>query len=122
MGLQVCALKQTEPDCDLVHPRGVGRQPADLEVESPATGGWLLTQPAVELFRRMRGAMVQNQRPCLHLPPPCLGNELLLQQGLEVDKAFALTTGAGDLALGQRVSPANTSSSLSMGMGYHIWR
>src|SRR5436305_12855737 len=102
IGLQVFALKQTEPDFDLVQPGGVGRQPEDLEVKPPATGGFLLTQPAVEWFRRMRGAIVQNQSHCVHLPPQCFGNDLLLQKGLEVDEAFALTADAVDLAIGDR--------------------
>ncbi len=104
IGLQVFALKQTEPDFDLVQPRGIGRQAEHLEVELSVTGHFLLTQPAFELFRGMGGAIVQNQGHDLDLPTQRLGNDLLLHKGLEIDKAFALPTGAVDLAIGDRES------------------
>ena len=42
IGLQVFALKQTEPDFDLVQPGGVGRQPEHLEMKPSVIGSFLL--------------------------------------------------------------------------------
>ncbi len=50
IGLQVFALKHTEPDFDLIKPGGIGRQPEHLKVQVPVTGRFLLAQPAFELF------------------------------------------------------------------------
>jgi len=74
-----------------------------LKVQPSFTGCFLLTQPAVELFRSVRGAIVQDQGHCVDLPPQGFGNDLLLHKGLEIDKAFALTAGAIDLAIGDGV-------------------
>src|SRR5258706_13900253 len=93
------ALQYTEPDFDLIEPGRIGRQPVYLKVQAPFTGALLLQEPAFELFRRMGGAIVQNQGHRVHLPPKGFGNDLLLQEGLEIDKAFALSTGSIDLAL-----------------------
>ena len=97
IGLQMFALKQTEPDFDLIQPGGVGRQPEDLKVQLSFTGCFLLTEPTFELFRSVRGAIIQDQDRGGDLPPQGFGNDLLLHEGLEIDKAFALTADAIDL-------------------------
>src|SRR2546428_8693176 len=38
IGLQVFALKHTEPDFELIEPGGIGRQPEHLKVQLPVTG------------------------------------------------------------------------------------
>jgi len=82
-------------------------------VQSPFTGAFLLTQPAFQLFRSMRGSIVQDEPDGVDLPPKGFRNDLLLYKGLEIDKAFALTTGPVDLALrkgapGKQMSSATT--------------
>ena len=89
IGLQMFALKHTEPDFDLIQPGGIGRQPVHLKMQSPGTSTFLLTEPAFELFRSMGGAIVQDQGHRVDLPPKGFGNDLLLHKGLEIDKAFA---------------------------------
>ena len=63
------------------------------------TGCFLLTEPTFELFRSVRGAIIQDQDHGVDLPPKGFGNDLLLHEGLEIDKAFALTADAIDLAI-----------------------
>ena len=46
--------------------------------------------------------MWYNQAHHVDLPPKGFGNDLLLHEGLEIDKAFALTTGSIDLAISDR--------------------
>jgi hypothetical protein len=47
-------------------------------------------EPTFELFRSVRGALIQDQDHGVDLPPQGFGNDLLLHEGLEIDKAFAL--------------------------------
>ena len=100
IGLQVFALKDAEPDFDLIEPGGIWRQPKDLEVEPSATGDFLLAQPAFELFGRVGGAVVQDEEHRLHFAPQGFRNDVLLDKRLEIDKAFARPAGAVDLAIG----------------------
>ena len=100
IGLQVLPLKNAEPNFDLIEPGSVGRQPEDLKVEVPVTNCFLLAQPAFELFGRVGRAVVQKKEDRLDLAPQGFGNDLLLDKGLEIDKAFALPTQAVDLAIG----------------------
>ena len=99
IGLQVFALKHTEPNFELIKPGRIGRQPEHLKVQAPGTSAFLLTEPAFELFRCMCGAIVQDQGHRVDLPSKGFGNDLLLHEGLEIDKAFALTAGSVDLAI-----------------------
>jgi len=100
VGLQAFALQQTEPDFDLIQPGGVGWQPEELKVQLPVTRLFLLPQPVFQLFGRMGGAIIQDHDHGLHLPTQRFGNDLLLHKSLEIDKAFALATGAVDLPIG----------------------
>jgi len=59
--LQMFALQHTEPDFDLIQPGRVGRQPVHLKVHPPFTRLFLLTEPPLELFGRMGGAIVQDE-------------------------------------------------------------
>jgi hypothetical protein len=47
----------------------------------------------------MCGAIVQDQGHRVDLPSKGFGNDLLLHEGLEIDKAFALTAGSVDLPI-----------------------
>ena len=113
IGLQVFALQHTEPDFDLIQPGGIGRQPEHLKVESPFRGVFLLTEPAFELLRRMRRAIIQDEGHGVDAPSQCLGNDFLLHKGLEIDKAFATAAGSVDLPVsdgqpGKEMSGATT--------------
>ena len=78
------------------------------------TGCFLLPQPAFELFGRVGGAIVQDEKYRPHLAPQGFGNDLLLHKGLEIDKAFALSTGAVDLAIGDRQSGKQMACATTM--------
>src|SRR5712691_226520 len=99
IGLQMFALQDTEPDFDLIQPGRIGRQPMQLEVQSPVTGAFLLLEPAFELLRRVGGAIVQDEGHRVDPPPKGFGNDHLLEKGLEIDKALALAAGSVDLAI-----------------------
>src|SRR6266436_9105500 len=94
--LQMFALQPTPPDFELIQPRCVGRQPEHLKVQSPFTRLFLLTEPPLELFGRMGGAIVQDEGHRVDLASKGFGNDFLLHKGLEIDKALALTAGAVD--------------------------
>jgi hypothetical protein len=87
--LQVLALKQTEPDFELIQPGGIGRQPEDLIVQLLFAGAFLFTEPAFELFGSVRGSIVQDEDHRLHLALTGFGKNDLLEKGLEIDKALA---------------------------------
>ena len=99
IGLQQFALQKTKPDFDLIEPRGIGRQPEHLEVQSPFTGLFLLPQPAFELLRRMRGSIVHNQDHRVDFPPQRFGNDLLEKKGLEIGEVLARATGTVDTSI-----------------------
>ena len=100
IGLQVFALKHTEPDFDLIKPGGIGRQPEHPKVQLPRTSAFLLTEPAFELLGSVRRSIIEDEGHRVDAPSECFGNDLLLHKGLEIDKAFALATGSVDLAIG----------------------
>jgi hypothetical protein len=99
IGLQMFTLQHTEPDFDLIQPGGIGRQPEDLKVQSLVTGQFLLTQSALELFRRVGGPVVQDQGHRVDAPSQSFGNNVLLHKGLKIDKAFALAASAVDFSI-----------------------
>ncbi len=102
IGLQVFALKHTEPDFELIEPGGIGRQPEYLKVQSPITGAFLLTEPAFELLGGVRRSIIEDEGHRMDGPLQCFRNDVLLNKGLEIGKAFALSTGAIDLAISNR--------------------
>lgn len=71
-------------------------------MQSPITGSFLLTEPAFELLGGMRRSIIEDEGHPVDTPSQCFGNDLLLHEGLEIDKAFALATGAIHLAVGHR--------------------
>ena len=100
IGLQTLPLEQTEPDFDLIQPGGIDRQPEDLKTQLSVTRLFLLTEPSLQLFGGVGGAIIKNEGHALHLTTQGFGKELLLHKGLEIDKAFALATDAVDRAIG----------------------
>src|SRR6266566_7589576 len=59
--LQEFALKQTEPDLQLVEPRGVGRQPRELHHQFSLRHRRQFLDPAWELLGRMGRSIIQDQ-------------------------------------------------------------
>jgi hypothetical protein len=104
IGLQTLALEQTEPDFDLIEPGGIGRQPKDLKAQPSVTRLFLLTEPSFELFGGVGGAIIKDEGHGVDLPTQGFGNDVLVHKGLEIDKAFARSAGAIDLAIGDRES------------------
>ncbi len=100
MGLQAFALQDAEPNFDLIEPGGVGRQPADLEVEWRLERGLELLQPAFQLFRGMSRAVVQDESDRGHFAAHGFGHNDLLDKGLEIDKALAGAASPVDAAIG----------------------
>lgn len=90
----------------------------DLKVHLPVTGLFLLTEPALELFGRMGGAIVQDEGHGVDLPSQRFGNDLLTHKGLEIDKAFALPTGAINLAIRHREPGKQMASATAMIAGF----
>lgn len=99
IGLQVFALKHTEPNFELIKPGRIGRQPEHLKVQPPGTSAFLLTEPTFELLGSVRRSIIEDEGHRVDAPSSCFGNDLLLNKGLEIDKAFALAAGAVDLAI-----------------------
>src|SRR5579884_17569 len=108
------ALQQAEPDFELIEPGGIGRQPEHLKVQAPFADLFLLLQPAFKLFRSMGGSIIENEDDVLHLPTQSFRNDLLLHKSLEVDKAFALTTGGVDLAVSDRQSGKQMAKAVAL--------
>lgn len=50
----------------------------------------------------MGGSIIENEHHGMHLTTQRFGNDLLLHEGLEIDKAFTLPTCSVDLAIGDR--------------------
>ena len=68
-------------------------------MQSPVTGNFLLAEPACELLGGVRRSIIEDEGHRVDAPSQCFGNDLLLHEGLEIDKAFALAAGAVDLAI-----------------------
>lgn len=62
----------------------------------------------------MRGSIIENEDHGMHLTTQRFGNDLLLHEGLEIDKAFALPTRSVDLAIGDRESGKQMPGSTTM--------
>src|SRR5712692_1402115 len=108
------ALQHTEPDFDLIEPGGVGRQPVHLKVQPPFTRLFLLMEPALELFGRMRGTVVQDEGHRVDLSSQRFGNDFLLHKSLEIDKALALAASPIDLTISHRKSGKQMACSTTM--------
>src|SRR5436309_13732477 len=112
--LQMFALQHTEPDFDLIQPGCVGRQPVHLKVQPPFTRLFLLTEPPLELFGRMGGAIVQDEGHRVDLASKGFGNDHLLEKGLEIDKALAAAAGSVDLSISDRQSGKQMACATTM--------
>jgi hypothetical protein len=62
----------------------------------------------------VRGSIIENEDHGMHLTTQRFGNDLLLHEGLEIDKAFALPTGSVDLAIGDGESGKQMPCSTTM--------
>ena len=91
-------------------------------MQSSVTGAFLLTEPAFELFRRMGGPIVQNQGHRVDVPPEGFGDDLLLHKRLEIDKAFARSAGAIDLAISHGEPGKQMTSATTMIAGFVQYR
>jgi hypothetical protein len=118
IGLQMFALQQAKPDFDLIQPRGVGWQPEHLEVEVPVTGLFLLMEPAFELFGGVRGSIIEDEGHRVHVTTYRFRKDLLLHEGLEIGKAFALPTGPINLPLSDREPGKQMAGPAPMGASF----
>ena len=59
----------------------------------------MLAKPAFELFRCVRGSIIQDEDHCVDAPSQRFGNDFLLNKGLEIDKTLAAAAGSVDLAI-----------------------
>lgn len=114
IGLQVFALKYTEPDFDLIQPGRIGGQPEHPKMQSLATGAFLLTEPSFELLGSVRRAIIEDEGHRVDAPSQGFGNDLLLHKGLEIDKALALAADSIDLAIGDRESSEQMAGTATM--------
>src|SRR5260370_19392526 len=87
-----------------MEPGGIDRKPEDLKARPSVTRLFLLTEPSLQLFGRVGGAIIKDEGHGLYLPTQGFGNDVLLHKDLEIDKAFALSAGAIDQAIGDRDS------------------
>ncbi len=62
----------------------------------------------------MGGAIVQDEGHCLHLTAKGLGNDDLLEKGLSIDKALALSASAVDLPIGDGESGKQVAGAAPM--------
>ncbi len=68
IGLQEFALQHTQLDFHLIEPGGIRRQPVHLEGHPPVLRLCGRSQPRLQPFGGVGGAIVQNQPDGLHLP------------------------------------------------------
>lgn len=87
--LEKLALEQTEPDLNLIEPRGIGRKPIELHRQFPFRLGCQFGDPSRELLGCVSRTIIEHQSDRLH--PTALGfrNENGFSKGAEVDKPFA---------------------------------
>ena len=71
----------------------------NVEAEPSVTGVFLLLEPGLKLFGRVRGSMIQNEDQRLDLTTQGFGNDLLCDKSLEIGKACAASAGSIDLAI-----------------------
>jgi hypothetical protein len=62
----------------------------------------------------VRGSIIENEDHGMYLTTQRFGNDLLLHEGLEIDKAFALPTRSVDLAIGDREGSLQMAGSTTM--------
>jgi hypothetical protein len=70
-GLQECALQQTEPNFDLIEPRGSGRQPIELHGQFSIQRRRSFLDPAGELLGCMSRSIIQDERYGLYPTTLC---------------------------------------------------
>jgi hypothetical protein len=104
IGLQMFALKHTEPNFDLIKPGRIGRQPEHLKVKVPFAGAFLLAKPTFELFGCVRRSIIQNESHRVDASSLRFGKNFLLKKGLEIDKTLAAAAGSVDLPVSHRKS------------------
>src|ERR1700674_4566183 len=112
------ALEEAEPDFDLIEPGRIGRQPMDLEVQPSITWVFLLQEPGFELFGSVSCSIIENEDHSMYLTAQRFGDNLLLHEGLEIDKALALTRGSVDLAISDGESSKQMSGAATMIAGF----
>src|SRR5260221_10818584 len=71
-----------------------------MKVQLPLAGAFLFAEPPFELLGSVGRSIIENEGHRVDLPPKGFGNDLLLHEGLEINKAFALAAGSVDLAIG----------------------
>ena len=71
VGLQKFALEQTEPNFDLIEPRGIGRKPIELHRQFSIQRRRSFLDPAGELLGCMSRPIIQDERHGLHLATLC---------------------------------------------------
>lgn len=114
IGREDLALKDAEPQLDLIEPRGVLGQPGDLYREGPVVLTLLLGEPALQPFRCMGRAMVQNQAHLAHLAPLRLRHHGAQQECLKVHEALACLALAIDQAVGHAQRGKQLSRTLAI--------
>lgn len=100
IGCKQLPLQDTEPDFDLIKPRGVGGQPIDLNGKGPALFHPLLFQPAFQLLGGVGRPVVEDEDQGAYLPTQGLRDQGPEQESLEIHEPFALPTQAVDLSIG----------------------
>src|SRR5579885_2840524 len=98
--LKQLALQDTQPNLQLIQPRGVGWQPTDFDGDGLCSAGGFGCQPGLQPLGRMGGPVIQNQSQGLDVA--CSGSRQndLLQEGLKIHKALATGALAEDLSIG----------------------
>lgn len=89
VGLEEFALQQTEPNFDLIEPRGIGRQPIELHRQFYIQRRRSFLDPARELLGCMSRSIIQDERHGLYPTAWCYYQQDGLYKAAEVDKAFA---------------------------------
>lgn len=114
IGLQMFALQEAEPDFNLIEPGRIGRQPMHLKVQVLGTAAFLLLEPVFQLLGGVCGSMIKHEDHCMYLTAQGFGNDLLLDEGLEIDTAFPRPTGSVDLAIGDGASGTQMPGATTM--------
>ncbi len=102
--LKEFALQKTKPNLNLIQPGGVDRQPGDLDAQLVLQSESLFLKPTGQLFRRVRGSIVQDQDHGLDLASQRFRNDNLLQERTKVDEALPGDALSIDQAISNRES------------------
>ncbi len=94
----------------------------DLEAQAEVTDACLCLEPAFQLFRRVRGAIIQNEGHVLDPAPECFRNDHLRHKGLEIDKTLPLATGSVDLAISDGKPGKQVACAATMVAGFVQYR